>query len=179
MDVDLGVGLGDDLGGFEGFDELFSNPNPSDIFKFCAIEEGGAPHEARAPLTMTPLTSESASEITNQLGLGEYSSGYEDWNRGRPREIPKSDVTHGAVMYPTGKPRARKRHDEDEALESTEVVPPILKVCSLLIVLMSRELRFQKLEAILLKKFVATPSSVLIFEFFLERHVASGSFTAA
>lgn len=167
MDMDLGVGLGDDLGGFEGFDELFSNPNPSDIFKFCAIEESGAPHESRAPLATTPITSESAGEITKQVGLGEYSSGYEDWNRGRPRETPKLDVTHGAVMYPTGKPRARKRHDEDEALESTEVVPPILKVCSLPIVVMSRELRFQKLGAILLKRLDATPSCDLLLEFFL------------
>ena len=131
MDVDLGVGLGDDLGGFEGFDELLSNPNQSDFFKFCALEEGGPQHDSKVTLAMATPASGSTVVGMNPGGLGEYSTDCDEWEGVRARDIAKSEVTHGAVMYASGKPRSRKRQDEDDAIfEATEAAYPILKVCA-------------------------------------------------
>ena len=141
MDVDIGMGLGDDLGGFEGFDTMFAEPtNTTDFFNFCALEE--AQHEQDA--ATTSVFSSPPSPVSGAFGQqqrGGHDFAQDSWNTGGGQQIqawpsltlsasepsrnPSVLLQHGGG----GKPRARKRHDEDEALEAAEDAFPLMKVC--------------------------------------------------
>lgn len=135
MDVDIGMGLGDDLGGFEGFDTMFAEPNnTTDFFNFCALEE--TQQEQDAATTSTFSSPPSPADAFGQQQRG-HDFAQDSWNTGgqqvqawpsqtlsasEPKRTP-SALLHG------GKPRSRKRHDEDEALEVAEEAFPMMKVC--------------------------------------------------
>lgn len=127
MDVDLGAGLGDDLGGFEGFDDLFANHNTSDFFKFCPLDEA----QPDALGVTAPPSPGSSGVSASPLGQGEHDFAKDDWSRGQ-QQTPTWETALTPVLAPRmhvrGKPRARKRHDEDEALEAEEATHPVPKV---------------------------------------------------
>ncbi|CAM9190749.1 unnamed protein product [Hapterophycus canaliculatus] len=124
MDVDIGMGLGDDLGGFEGFDAMFAEPNSTtDFFKFCALDD--AQHHDSATTSAFKSPPSPAGTFGQQ---NERDIAGEGWNTGGQQQIeawppltcPPSHerVTPNLLPQSSGKPRARKRHDEDEAEES-------------------------------------------------------------
>lgn len=140
MDVDLGMGLGDDLGGFEGFDAIFAEPNSTtDFFKSCALEEAQEQEDA-----MTTSTFQGPPSPVTAFGQQQHQQGndfaQESWNAGAQEQVQAWLATSLSTSEPTrnpnallhhhsgGKPRARKRHDEDEALEAEESALPLMKV---------------------------------------------------
>ncbi|CAM9613762.1 unnamed protein product [Ectocarpus sp. 8 AP-2014] len=141
MDVDIGMGLGDDLGGFEGFDAMFAEPNStSDFFKFCEIEDTQQQqHQQDMAITNSAFQGppSPASTFGHQPKVSDF--GQESWIPGGQQQLPiqawplttSSEPTQRVnpnLLLPTGgKPRARKRHDEDEALVSKESVFPVIK----------------------------------------------------
>lgn len=140
MDVDIGMGLGDDLGGFEGFDTMFADTNnTTDFFSFCALEE--AQQEQDAATTTSAFSSPpSPAGVFGQLKSG-HDVPQESWNTSGQQQVqawPSLTLSTSEpsrnpnVLLPGaggGKPRARKRHDEDEALEAAEDALPMMKVC--------------------------------------------------
>lgn len=137
MDIDIGMGLGDDLGGFEGFDTMFAEPNnTTDFFNFCALED--AQHEQDAATTSAFSSPPSPVGAFGQQQRGhDYSQ--DSWNTGGQQQIqawPSLTLSSSepsrnpnVLLQGGGKPRARKRHDEDDALEATEEAFPVMKVC--------------------------------------------------
>ncbi|CAN0070771.1 unnamed protein product [Ectocarpus sp. 4 AP-2014] len=141
MDVDIGMGLGDDLGGFEGFDAMFAEPNStSDFFKFCEIEDTQQEqHQQDMAITNSAFQGppSPASSFGHQPKVSDF--GQESWIPGGQQQPPiqawpltmSSEPTQRVnpnLLLPSGgKPRARKRHDEDEALVSKESVFPVIK----------------------------------------------------
>lgn len=129
MDVDLGVGLGDLMGvglGDDGFDDLFApNANTSDFLKFCALDDA---QQEQGPALTAPPSPGSSNVGTSAFALGDYDFAHERNNRGQA-EIAQWELTTAPVpmMHP-GKPRGRKRHDEDDATEATEAAHPLVKV---------------------------------------------------
>lgn len=132
MDVDIGMGLGDDLGGFEGFDAMFAEPNSTnDFFKFCALEDAQQ-HDAA---TTTSSFKPPPSPVGTFGQQRERDFAQEGWNTSGQQQIeawppltcPPSNerVTPNLLPQNGGKPRARKRHDEDAAEESAF---PVIKV---------------------------------------------------
>ncbi|CAM9351362.1 unnamed protein product [Scytosiphon promiscuus] len=124
MDVDIGMGLGDDLGGFEGFDAMFAEPNSTtDFFKFCALEDAQQHDSATTPAFKSPP---SPAGTFGQQREREFAQ--EGWNISGQQQIeawppltcaPSNErVTPSLLPQSGGKPRARKRHDEDQAEES-------------------------------------------------------------
>lgn len=143
MDVDIGMGLGDDLGGFEGFDAMFAEPNStSDFFKFCEIEDTQQ-HEHQQDMAITNSAFQGppspASTFGHQPKVSDFEQ--ESWIPGGQHQLPiqawplttscepTQRVNPNLLLPSGGKPRARKRHDEDEALVSKESVFPVIKVC--------------------------------------------------
>lgn len=131
MEVDLGAGLGDDLGGFDALDELFAPGNTPEFFKLSTLDDG-------TQAATAPPSPGSSGTSSSWLGDGEGDFAQDDWSQqvvSSPRESEKLE-SHSVVwaqMEPAmhvrnSKPRARKRHDEDEALESTETAQPSVKV---------------------------------------------------
>lgn len=145
MDVDIGMGLGDDLGGFEGFDAMFAEPNStSDFFKFCEIEDTQQQHQQDMAITNSAFQGppSPASTFGHQPKVSEF--GQESWTSGGQQQLqiqawpltttlsssePTQRLNPNLLLPTGGKPRARKRHDEDEALVSKESVFPVIKVC--------------------------------------------------
>lgn len=142
MDVDLGMGLGDDLGGFEGFDAIFAEPNSTtDFFKSCALEEEQELEDAitTAAFPGPPSPMAAFGEQHHQKG-NDFAQ--ESWNAGAQEQVQAWLATGLSTSEPArnpnallhqhphsgGKPRSRKRHDEDEALEAEEEVFPLIKV---------------------------------------------------
>lgn len=134
MDVDLGAGLGDDLGGFEGFDDIFAHQSTSsDFFKFCALDE------AQQDPAVTPIPA-PLSPGTGVANLGQFvSEGYgfaaqerraqsqaQTWNTNNT--LPLLTTDPATLAHVRGKPRARKRLEGDDSLEAEEVVCPSIKV---------------------------------------------------
>eukprot|EP00903_Cladosiphon_okamuranus_P005755 g5708.t1 len=137
MDVDVGMGLGDELGGFEGFDTMFAEPNnTTDFFNFCALEE--AQHEQDAATTSAFSSPPSPAGAFGQQQRG-HGFSQESWNTGGQQQIqawpsltlsasePSRKAKPSVLLQAGGKPRARKRHDEDEALEAAEDAFPMMK----------------------------------------------------
>ena len=136
MDVDLGAGLGDDLGGFEGFDDLFAHQSTtSDFFKFCALDE--AEQDATGTTIPAPLSPGSSGASVGpfvSVGYGfaqqescrlaQQQSQTQNWETALP--FLSTDPT--TLAHVRGKPRGRKRLEEDEALEAEEVACPSIKV---------------------------------------------------
>lgn len=142
MDIGLGGALGDDLAGFDGFDDLFAPNNGPDLFTFCGLGKGLGVTDSQhdnsddidAGLIATAPPSPGSSGTSSASWLVDWEHG------GEPESLPRdSNVFRvgGVGTLPTtammavpvhGKPRARKRHDEDEALESKDEAPPVLKV---------------------------------------------------
>lgn len=142
MDVDLGAGLGDDLGVFDGIDELFApNSTTSDFFEFCALEDAQQDTGSVVTAPPSPGSSNTSMSPFGQGGGDVFAP--EDWNCGphghqtyQPHQIrdnarPVMQAGPTMRIHVRGKPRARKRHDEDEALEAEEPAHPFLKVRSL------------------------------------------------
>ena len=138
MDVDIGMGLGDDLGGFEGFDTMFAEPtNTTDFFNFCALEEGQQEQDAATTSAFSSPPSPVGAFGQQQRG-SDFAQ--ESWNTGGQQQIQawpsltlsSSDASRNpnVLLQGGGKPRARKRHDEDEALEAAEEAFPMMKVRS-------------------------------------------------
>lgn len=153
MDVDLGAGLGDELVAFDGFDDLFApttgRGGTPDIFKFCALDDGGVGAQAQAQETDTraSATAPTSPGLCSTSWLadgGDRDFAQDDWKR-VIRENGSTNLGLGlggamlgvgvpagmGAMNIGGKPRARKRHDEeDEALETPDEVTtrPIFKV---------------------------------------------------
>ncbi|CAM9580377.1 unnamed protein product [Ectocarpus fasciculatus] len=144
MDVDIGMGLGDDLGGFEGFDAMFAEPNStSDFFKFCEIEDTQQQqHQQDMAITNSAFQGppSPASTFGHQPKVSDF--GQESWASGGQQlqiqawpltttlssSAPTQQHLNPNLLLPSGgKPRARKRHDEDEALVSKESVFPVIK----------------------------------------------------
>ena len=138
MDVDIGMGLGDDLGGFEGFDAMFAEPsNTTDFFSFCALEETQQQQQQQDAAT----TSAFGAPLSPVSSFGQQQRGndfaQESWNAGGQQPQGWHSLTLATsepsrkpnLSFQGGKPRARKRHEEDEALEAEEAAFPILKVC--------------------------------------------------
>lgn len=146
MDVDIGMGLGDDLGGFEGFDTMFTEPNnTTDFFNFCALEEAQQEQDA----TTTSAFSSPPSPVGGAFGQQQRGQDFaqDSWNTGGQQQqqqqiqawpsltLSSSEPSRNIAsvllqqQQAGGKPRARKRHDEDEALESAEESFPMMKVC--------------------------------------------------
>lgn len=135
MDVDLGAGLGDDLGGFEGLDDIFAHQsNNSDFFKFCALDEAQQDATVAAiPAPLSPGSSGASLGPFVSVGYGfaqqescriaQEQSQTQNWENTLPF---LTDPTTLAQVR--GKPRGRKRLEEDEALEAEEVACPSIKV---------------------------------------------------
>lgn len=137
MDVELGNGLGDE---FEVFDDLFApSTNNSDFLIFCALDEQ-AQQDAAAVATAPPSPGSSGASSSafgqvghvlsqddrNHTNQHEHSRDRENYTITNKALIASSlSLSHGGMR---GKPRARKRHDEDEALEPRDSTYPILKV---------------------------------------------------
>lgn len=134
MEVDIGMGLGDELGGFEGFDSVFAEPtNTTDFFNFCALEETQQQQDAAttsafgAPLS--PVSSFGQQQRAHDFAQESWNAGGSQQIQGWPSlSLTTSEPSRNPMMLTGGKPRARKRHDEDEALEAEESAFPILKV---------------------------------------------------
>lgn len=134
MDVDLGAGLGDDLGGFEGFDDIFAHQSTtSDFFKFCALDD--AQQDPALTAIPAPLSPGSGVASLGQFVVGGYEfaaqerraqSQTQTWENNNTLPLLTTDPATQAHVR--GKPRARKRLDGDEALEAEEVVCPSIKV---------------------------------------------------
>lgn len=136
MDVDIGMGLGDELGGFEGFDTMFAEPNnTTDFFNLCALEEA----QQEQDMVTTSAFSSPPSPLE---AFGQHQRGHdfaqESWHTGQQHiqawptlTLSASEPSRNpnALLQGSGKPRARKRHDEDEALEAAEDAFPVMKVC--------------------------------------------------
>lgn len=138
MDVDLGAGLGDDLGGFEGFDDLFAHQGTtSDFFKFCALDE--AQQDTTVAAMPAPLSPGGGTGAT----LGAFVSGGYDFAQQESCRLAQQSQTQNwetntlpllttdpatTLAHVSGKPRGRKRLEEDEALEAEEVACPSIKV---------------------------------------------------
>lgn len=143
MDVDLGRGLGDDLAGFDGLDDLFapnnSRENTPDFFKFCALEDGAEGGGGGRPLCsetgVGPIVTAPSSPGSCARNSWMAASSDRDFGQHEMKADMKESLgaLGGMGMMNTalgGKPRARKRHDEDDALESLEEASsrPIPKV---------------------------------------------------
>lgn len=137
MDVDLGAGLGDDLGGFEGFDDLFAHQSTtSDFFKFCALDEAEQDATVAAvPAPLSPGSSGASLGPFVSMGFGfsqqescrlAQQSQTQNWENTLP--LLTTDPTTTTLAHVRGKPRGRKRLEEDEALEAEEVACPSIKV---------------------------------------------------
>lgn len=132
MEVDLGAGLGDDLGGFDALDELFAPSNTPDFFKSSTLDNG-----TQAAVTAPPSPGSSGTS-SSWLGEGEGDFAPDDWHQqaaSMRRENVKLEsiravraLTEPAMHVRNSKPRARKRHDEDEALKAIETAHPSIKV---------------------------------------------------
>lgn len=132
MEVDLGAGLGDDLGGFDALDELFAPSSTPDFFKSSILDNG-----TQAAVTAPPSPGSSGTS-SSWPGDGEGDFAHDDWNQpvaSIRRENVKLEsikavgaLTEPAMHVRNSKPRARKRHDEDEALQAIETAHPSMKV---------------------------------------------------
>jgi len=135
MDVDIGMGLGDELGGFEGFDSMFADQgNTTDFFNFCALEESQQQQQDTATTSvfgapLSPVTSFGQQQRSHDFAQESWNAGGSQQSQGWPSLNLSSIEPSRNQMLQGGKPRARKRHDEDEALEAEESAFPILKVC--------------------------------------------------
>lgn len=136
MDVDIGMGLGDDLGGFEGFDAMFAEPNSTtDFFKFCALEDAQQYDAATMPVFKSPPS--PVGKVVAQQRERDFAQ--EGWNTCNQQQIeawpsltcpPTNErVTPNLLPQSGGKPRARKRHDEDQVEESAFPVIKVGPVC--------------------------------------------------
>lgn len=125
MDVDLRGTLGDDLAGFDGFEDLFAPSNGPDFLKFCALEDGQQDLVMGASAPPSPGTSGASTHIFVDR---ERDIVQDDWKKQRERQVMGEDWLSGPPMQMQGKPRARKRRDEDQALEIEAPVPPLIKV---------------------------------------------------
>lgn len=139
MDVDIGMGLGDDLGGFEGFDTMFAEPNnTTDFFNLCALDEQEQDAATTSALSSPPSLVDSfgqqqrghdfAQDSWNTAAVVAQQQQIQAWPS---LTLSSSEPTRNpnVLLQGGGKPRVRKRHDEDEALEAAEEAFPVLKVC--------------------------------------------------
>lgn len=125
MEADLRGTLGDDLGGFESFDDLFGLSNGQDLFKFGGLEEGQ--HETGTASTAA-ATPGRTGVITNLLIDRDRGSTQGEWDEAvgeRPPVVLDGFTSPGPQLY--GK-RARERQEEDQALETDEALRPVMKV---------------------------------------------------
>lgn len=140
MDIDLGMGLGDDLGAFEGFDAIFAEPNNTTDFFKCALEEAQEQEDAATTSTFNGPPSPVSTFGQQQPKVNDFA--LDSWNTGSQEQVQAWLTTRLSTSEPTrnpnallhsgGKPRARKRHDEEEALEAEEAVFPVIKVGGIL-----------------------------------------------
>lgn len=143
MDVDIGMGLGDDLGGFEGFDAIFAEPsNTTDFFKCCALEDAQEQEDAATTSAFhgppSPVTTFGQQQKGHDFALESWNTGGQEqvqaWlttglSTSEPCTRNPNALLHSSSMHSSGaKPRARKRHDEDEALEAEGSTFPLIKV---------------------------------------------------
>lgn len=139
MDVDLGAGLGDDLGGFEGFDDLFAHQSTtSDFFKFCALDEAQQDASVAAiPAPLSPVGSCGATLgpfVSGGYGFAQQETcrvAQHSQTQNLENTLPFLTTDPSTLANVLGKPRGRKRLEEDEALEAEEVAcPPIKVLCA-------------------------------------------------
>lgn len=126
MNVDLKGPLVDDIPAFDGLEELFAPNNATDIFKFCGPEEGQLDTVVVAGATTTLVSNDpSTGLVVDKDGnavKGEW--GKEEQARAGLRVGPP--VVQSIPM--STKPRARKRQEDDQALERGDLSHPMLKV---------------------------------------------------
>lgn len=126
MNVDLKGSLVDDISAFDGLEEWFVPNNATDIFRFCVPDEGQLDTGVVAGATPNLVSSDPSTglvmEKDGNVLKGEW--GKEEQARAGLRVDPP---VVQAIPIPT-KPRARKRQEEDQALERGDLTHPMLKV---------------------------------------------------